>query len=305
MTALADAERLDRWRHTLAASFRGLSPRPWDDHAPHGEVIPAPLGIVEAFQVSGNQQVLSRKGRAQRNDPTDPLKLCLQVRGSVTVHQGGAEVHAEPGQFVLYDLARPYALGFTKPWVAAVAAFPRRALGLSESQIRSAMQRPHDACHGAGAVLAGFLDHAVQQADQLRSHDAGRLGEAGLSILDAALTDRAPNSSAPHVLVAQARAYIRRHLVDPGLNIESVAGHHHVSVRTLQRAFAADGQTVTELIRTLRLHALRQDLANPRLVDRSIAALAARWCFTDASHLNHLFHATYGLAPSDVRRAAG
>jgi len=105
------------------------------------------------------------------------------------------------------------------------------------------------------------LHNAVQKPDQLRGDDGSRLGEARLSILDSALTDRAPSCPPPHMLVSQARAYIRRH--DPSLNVYSVGRHHHVAVRTLERAFAADGRTLTELIRTLRLHALRRNLADP------------------------------------------
>ncbi|GAF49073.1 hypothetical protein RW1_067_00070 [Rhodococcus wratislaviensis NBRC 100605] len=65
---------------------------------------------------------------------------------------------------------------------------------------------------------------------------------------------------------------------------------------------AADGQSVRGLIRSPRLQALHRELCDPRLSEHSIGALAVKRCFTDASYLNHHFHATYGMAPSDVRR---
>jgi AraC-like DNA-binding protein len=46
------------------------------------------------------------------------------------------------------------------------------------------------------------------------------------------------NVSAERDLYARMMIYIRRQLVDPDLNIESLARAHHVSIRTVTRAFA-------------------------------------------------------------------
>jgi transcriptional regulator GlxA family with amidase domain len=50
---------------------------------------------------------------------------------------------------------------------------------------------------------------------------------------------------------------------------------------------------------------MRRDLEDPSLRNRSVAALAARWCFFDAAHFSRVFRQHYGYPPSLTRAAAG
>jgi transcriptional regulator GlxA family with amidase domain len=58
---------------------------------------------------------------------------------------------------------------------------------------------------------------------------------------------------------------------------------------------------VTDYIRHLRLEAVRRDLRDPLQANRSVAAVAARWCFVDAAHFSRVFRAEYGYSPSEIR----
>jgi len=40
---------------------------------------------------------------------------------------------------------------------------------------------------------------------------------------------------------------------------------------------------------------------NPVLRHRSVAVLAARWCFVDAAHFSRAFRQRYGYPPSQLR----
>jgi transcriptional regulator GlxA family with amidase domain len=62
---------------------------------------------------------------------------------------------------------------------------------------------------------------------------------------------------------------------------------------------------VSGLIRHERLEAVRRDLEDPLLANRSVAAIAARWCFFDAAHFSRVFRQHYGYPPSAVRPPAG
>lgn len=295
----------ERWRAALSASFSGLEPESLDSSMARGSISEVGLGNVDVYEVKGTRQILRRRGRVVRKEPTDRLKICLQVRGTVVLHQGDVEVSAGPGQFAFYDLSRPYSLRFNQPWTAAVLSCPRDVLGLNASETSVAMERAHRADVGTGAILAGFMRDAVTHAARLeRREHADRLGTAGLHLLEASVAGGSPSLSPPEQLVAQVRIYVRQNLTDPHLCPAGIAANFHVSVRTLQRCMAAEGQGVRELIRTLRLRALHRELSDPRLSGHTISALAARWCLTDASHLNHQFHAAFGMAPSDVRNRA-
>ncbi|MFD3309491.1 helix-turn-helix domain-containing protein [Streptomyces sp. NPDC058694] len=76
----------------------------------------------------------------------------------------------------------------------------------------------------------------------------------------------------------------------------------NVSVRTLQRAFATTGGSVTAHIRRRRLEEACLALAVPssRL---SVSELAAHWQFADSSHFIRAFKQQYGQTPTEYARS--
>jgi AraC-like DNA-binding protein len=105
-------------------------------------------------------------------------------------------------------------------------------------------------------------------------------------------------------LLFRVRAFIEHRLGDPGLDVVTIAGAHHISVRYLQKLFEGQEQTVTGWIRARRLEHCRRDLANPAFAQQPVACIAARWGLLDAPHFSRLFKSTYGLAPRDYRARA-
>jgi transcriptional regulator GlxA family with amidase domain len=95
--------------------------------------------------------------------------------------------------------------------------------------------------------------------------------------------------------------FVRAHLDDPRLSRAGIAAAHHMSARTLDRLFAGSAWSVGGLIRHERLEAVRRDLEDPSLRNRSVAALAARWCFFDSAHFSRVFRQYYGYPPSAGR----
>ena len=103
-------------------------------------------------------------------------------------------------------------------------------------------------------------------------------------------------------LVQAAKDLAERRLADPELSAATLARELHVSVRTLQRAFTAAGETVISHIRQRRLEEARLALAAPagRV---SVSELAAHWQFADSSHFIRTFKKQYGRTPADYARA--
>ncbi len=92
-------------------------------------------------------------------------------------------------------------------------------------------------------------------------------------------------------------------LTDPGLSAVVLARELNVSLRTLQRAFAAIGDSVISYIRRRRLEEARLALATPSGRGRlSISELAAHWQFSDSSHFIRTFKKHYGCTPSEYAR---
>jgi AraC-like DNA-binding protein len=104
------------------------------------------------------------------------------------------------------------------------------------------------------------------------------------------------------LLRQQLETWITNHISAGAVRVEDLAGAHNVAPRTVQRAFEATGDTVRAIVRKHRLAAARDDLVNTNL---SIAAIAHRWGFCDASHLGREFRRQMSLSPGDYREAHG
>jgi AraC family transcriptional activator of tynA and feaB len=94
------------------------------------------------------------------------------------------------------------------------------------------------------------------------------------------------------------------HLADPGLSPAMLARELNVSVRTLQRSFAAAGEPLTAWIRRRRLEEARLALTAPS-GRPSVSELAAHWQFADSSHFTQAFKKHYGRTPTDYARSTG
>ncbi|GAB7045502.1 helix-turn-helix domain-containing protein [Catenuloplanes indicus] len=100
-------------------------------------------------------------------------------------------------------------------------------------------------------------------------------------------------------LAQAAKDLAARRLTDPGLSPVMMAHELNVSVRTLQRAFAAENQQVATWIPDRRLDRARAALAENRW---SISEIAARWQFADDSHFIRTFKKRYGRTPAEYAR---
>lgn len=103
----------------------------------------------------------------------------------------------------------------------------------------------------------------------------------------------------PH-LRRQLETWIVEHLSAGAIRVRDLAVAHNVAPRTVHRAFAATGDTVGSMVRAQRLAAARKDLVN---TTASIAAIAHRWGFCDASHLGREFRREFSMPPGDYRAA--
>ncbi|MFJ9846045.1 helix-turn-helix domain-containing protein [Kitasatospora sp. NPDC101155] len=91
-------------------------------------------------------------------------------------------------------------------------------------------------------------------------------------------------------------------LVEPELSPAMLARELNVSLRTLHRAFAATGESVSGYVRDRRLEEAR--LALTARSDRlSVSELAAYWQFADRSHFIRAFKKRYGQTPTQYARS--
>lgn len=89
-------------------------------------------------------------------------------------------------------------------------------------------------------------------------------------------------------------------LANPLLDPAWIAAQPCVSLRTLQRAFADQDESLAAHIRNRRLARARDELATS---NHSISVIASSWRFSDSSHFTRSFKQRYGMTPGEYREA--
>ncbi|MFH8223689.1 helix-turn-helix domain-containing protein [Streptomyces sp. NPDC018057] len=278
------------------------------------EVSAFQLGAVQVAHLTFPSLRAVRTARHIRRVDPDTYQLAWVRRGAVCVTQLRNDGFIPAGGMVLFDTSHPLDTDIRSAGAAmaevTVLRIPRGSLALPAAHTDRLLSRklPHSGV--SGALLRRHLDTLVAQASRLRPAEAHRLGAVTADLVTcfaAEALDRAefaPPESRTAELRARIVAFIGLHLADPDLRPASIAAHHHISLRTLHTLFRQEPATVSATIRRLRLERCRADLADPRLHDLPIAALAARWGLLLPAEFSRAFRGAYGMSPGEFRAEA-
>ena len=236
------------------------------------------------------------------NGVEDVVRLYVVQRGAWTLggpHDRGERTVAA-GQFLLKHVGRPSHFETVPHTTARVLVLP------------AAMLKPLL----GGRMIAGPADSAEMRL--LTAHtnmvhltmpDLTPVGvqaaHSTLIELTKAVARRRFDDTEPLLAPALAQAakdLAERRLADPGLSAQALARELNVSVRTLQRAFTAAGESVISYIRQRRLEEARLALIAPT-GRPSVSELAAHWQFADSSHFIRTFKKHYGRTPTEYARS--
>ncbi len=248
----------------------------------------------------------------RRLDP-DGYQLGWIRRGAVGVTQLRSDAFVGTGDMVFFDTSHPLEADIRSKDAMAeitVLRIPRNALSLPAAQADRLLARPLAPDGVSGSLLQQHLNTLVARASELGPAEAHRLGAITTALVASFAADRldraehVPSEARTTVLRAQINAFINRHLGNPELRPAAIAAHHHISLRSLHALFRHEPVTVSATIRHRRLERCRADLADPRMRDQPIAALAARWGLLVPAEFSRAFRAAYGMSPSEYRAEA-
>ncbi|MGW1161232.1 helix-turn-helix domain-containing protein [Streptomyces sp. NPDC002519] len=307
ITLPAHRRRVD-WREALSRTF-GAVEAAIPDEMYSGTIRTAPLGRLQAVTVDGDSLSILRTSRLVAQSADEHVVVKLLDRGVARLEQDGREAHLGPGDIFVYDMARPARLDLPQPFRMKSLVLPRDVLGLSESDLTHITASPLGPDTPLGSLLSPFLAELVGSAEtypprtsELMAHNVvGLLGALTHELLDRTSTDVPSENRA---LLLRIQTFIDRHLADPDLTPQAIARAHHISLRYLHRLFESEDATVRRWIQRRRLEECRRALARRRS-DSTIAAVAHRWGFTNASHFSRVFRAAYGVPPRKWRDTQG
>lgn len=281
------------------------------DHHPQPERIDfqgsvVELGKVRICSIRSNATAVRRTSRLAMDDLAPSLFLGLQVAGSSVVVQDGRRAVLHPGDLAVHDTTRPYTLLDDDGIHQHLFRVPLAELALPATVVSrvTAMRLSTDSPVADVAAMY-FQRLATRSAYGVREAEA--LGRPSIELLRALITTQLPDAAASHEPVRaslQLRIldHVRDHLSDPDLSAALIARDLHVSVRLVYRVLASSDVSLGSWIRTQRLEECRKDLAKPAARYVTIAALARRWGFTDATSFGRAFKSAYGMSPRDWRQ---
>lgn len=305
-------DRFAAWVDLVSRAFTPVHVTADDPAAYRGRMFAGMFGQVGVGSVSSSSCVSRRTPRLINASDPHALQLMLVSRGTSGVAQNGAESTLRPGDLAIHTTWHPFtvhARGDDAGLITGTTAIiPRDHIPLPTNTLERLAARVIPGRAGSGELLAGMLTGLTRQPPTPPA-GAARLACALADLLTVSLNELAdqravlPADTVDHALIVRARAFIQRHLGDPGLTPATVAAAHHVSTRTLNRVFEQHSDTVADLIRRSRLDRCLHDLTDPALRHRPVHDITARWGFRSATHFNSRCKAATGMTPSQYRRA--
>ncbi|MFP4156810.1 MAG: helix-turn-helix domain-containing protein [Opitutales bacterium] len=298
-------DHFSAWREGISSIFQ-LERTPGLDC---GESFHARLEVYQ-FPQMGLSQVQSTRARYVRNrhkisqDGVDMILVQLFVKGGVQFGVGKETRYGRAGDIVLFDLAQ------TNDNINS--DFCHVTAGIARERVEAVIPdiaRYHGAIlprkDPSVSLLRSHLASTFDLAHALHPNATASVEEATLVLLQAAIRGLAAPpvvGAAGHTSLAyQVRRYIRRHLGDPDLSPERIAGLFGLSRARLYRVMQpVDG--VAAYIREQRLRACRRDIENPALGELTIGEIAYRRGFRELRSFNRLFRQRFSATPTEMRK---
>jgi AraC family transcriptional regulator, positive regulator of tynA and feaB len=154
-------------------------------------------------------------------------------------------------------------------------------------------------------LFRGYLDQLWKQAPEMNTQEAEAAREALVTLAVGLIRTEdglAGDGSVLRVLNGRLTDWITNNIHKGSIHIADLAAAHNVSARTVHRAFATTGDTMTSVVRRRRLAAARDDIVHTQL---TMTAIAHRCGFYDPSHLAREFRRQFGVSPASYRDAHG
>lgn len=305
---VAVADRIEYWNDRNTSVLVGLRSSSCAEDGLRASQVNFDLGGLRLADIRGNGHVIERDSEMVRRHPKPSVFATLVLESRGFFQQAGEHHQLAPGDLILYDIQRPYSIGFNESMRQVLFDVPGE-LFFGESS-PDLLSRPIKvgSRQGPASVLAMRLrQRAADFIARPNLDQAPELRDEVCAVLQTVVSDHLagrPGTGLSVSYLASARAYVARHAHDPDFGATHLAAALGISGRHLTRLFATQGQTPAEYIRSFRLRMARADLANPALRRLSVGGIALKWGFISQAHFSRVFRDEFGVTPRQARDEA-
>lgn len=307
---VAAPERFALWEEATAQSHMRNLMRSNNQDDFRAKMRNLDLGEVQVSSLASPHLEVVRTAKLVRRSDPEVYLISYIPDGEGGVSLDGRDTALHTGDLMMLDSSRPYhahRYAHQDNWSQLTVQCSRRLLPLPEKTVQRLLAVPISGRSGIGGVFTRWLTDLNARANEFTPVDIPTLASVTLDLLASTLARclEAEDALSPEVrrstLRAQINAFVEQHLADPIMSPQTIADTHHISLRHLQKLFAADSDTPAAWVRGRRLERCRHDLANPRLRARCVREIAAQWGFNDPTHFNRIFRTAYGMTPGEYR----
>ncbi|KPX23592.1 hypothetical protein ALO71_02943 [Pseudomonas amygdali pv. dendropanacis] len=297
-TIVPPAQRFEYWkevvcRHCIPAASQPLMENDFD-----GELSVRTLGVLDICTLSAPLHRWDRTAAHLRSGPDDDLWLGFSRHGHGQLEQGGRQAVLGADRLFLYDASQPFR--FSIGGENHLIRIPRYLLSAQLPGVENLTAQVLDESRPGLIPLREMLRQVVSEKRDLPNAALSeRLSRTLLDLLVLSVELQGVKTAGiERDLYARIMNYIARHLTEPELTIERIAQAHHVSTRTVTRAFARHQKTPMSAIWQARLQASRE--AMERGHARTVSQVALDFGFSDLSHFSHAFRRAFGVCPQSL-----
>ncbi|ANC02814.1 MULTISPECIES: helix-turn-helix domain-containing protein [Pseudomonas] len=302
--AVSPARRFDYWREVVCRHCLSADSKPSSQSDFEGVLQVNGIGPLDITTLSSPLHHWVRSEKHLRSDPADDIWLGFTLNGHGEIEQDTRKAGLSAGNLFLYDATQPFrfSLGGTENHLIRI---PRSLLAQRLPRIGDFTALVLDEARPGVIPLRQMIGQAVSSVALLQDEGISRRycnTITDLLVLSLELQDLKTIHQELD-LYGRIMNYIQRHLTEPELSLESIAVAHHVSTRTVTRAFARHQKSPVAEIWKERLNASRTAIECGQV--RSVSQAALEFGFSDFSHFSHAFRKAFGVAPHTLLRGSG
>lgn len=293
------------FRQQLSARYAAFDVDSGNRSRFYGRIDSVTRDKVNFASIEANNHTITRNESLVDTSPADYYKLSFVRSGHGLLVQGPNETVLKPGDIVLYDAARPYAIALEDGISTFVVVVPHGEISVPRDAVAELTAVSIATNSGVGAVAGAYLNGLARDLEVLDKPIGGRLARQTVDMVITLLAeqlDTHPEALGSNAaLMRRLRNYIDTHLTDSSIGPREIAAANYISSRWLHTLFEREGTTVGRWMRQRRLAESRRMLRDPAYAHLTIAEIAGWWGFSDGSHFSRSFKEEYGELPRDFR----
>jgi AraC-like DNA-binding protein len=226
--------------------------------------------------------------------------LQVQLSGSSVNRHAGRETWLSAGDAILFDRTRPFSLSYDDPADFLLVRMPHETLMRRIKGVEDLVGLPISGARAGSKALLALLKVIFAEGAPSDPEQDNEMAAVVADVLALACRGVADDQGVMRSWVERrVLAKIDARLADENFGVPELAKEFGLSMRSIQKMFAARGTTPTAYILSRRLSAAGRAL---EIGDRSITAVAMQHGFNDLTYFGRAFRRAYGVSPREYRR---